>query len=237
MVINDFRLFLWIGFILTMTFGIYASLSERVKDRRLRLPEGSYNEPLSEEQFRQEQVTTTPSSRPTAHLLSPRFEHIIPHPQHAEGSGSGSGSYFPVPNAGTPSPTTPRSPYTNSAMTRDSSSRPFLVRHVPHSPPAQSELVSRQRSHSHSRSFGHIHHRAVPRSLPAYQQSPPLIVPKKEIGRLSPIPQDMRPEPPYSAPEVATTSRTMTQKHITCPICMLTFGRVELLQAHLDVHK
>ena len=234
MIISIFRLFLWIGVLQTMTFSIYASLSERMKDRRLRLPEGSYNEPMSEEQFRQEQVVTSPSSRPTAHLLSPRFEHIISHPQHAEASGSG--SYFPGPNAGSPSPTTPRSPYTNSAMARDSNSRPFLSRHVPHSPPAHSEF-GRQRSHSHSKSIGQLQYRAVPRSLPAYQQSPPLIIQKKEVGKLSPIPQNIRPEPPYSAPEVVTTSRTTIQKQITCPICMLTFGRVDLLQAHLDIHK
>lgn len=207
---------------LNMDFS-YASLSERLKNKRMRLPPQDFH-PMQQQQ--PSGITGdgphTPSSRPTAHLMSPRLDNT------REGGNQG-GSYFPEMNAGMPSPTTPVSPYTHVSMNRDASSRPFLMRHVPHSPPAYLEQAARTRSHS----FG----RTMPRSSPAYQQSPPMIVPKKHHP-LSPVPANLRPEPPLSAPEVATVSRTTQKpKQIMCPICKLIFGKVEGLQAHLDVHK
>ena len=165
------------------------------------------------------------NSRPTAHLLSPRYDESRP----AESSNS----YFPSGSTSQPqrqsqqqqlhaspqSPSTPRSPYTHSTMARDADTRPFLTRHVTHHSPSNSMNQGGMLSPS-----------VAPMHSPAYQQSPPQIVTRR---RLPSSPASIQ-RPIRSAPEVATNA---APKQIVCPICMLHFSRVELLQAHLNIHR
>lgn len=173
----------------------------------------SSNKPTKISYPRLEEDEMSPNSRPTAHLLSPRSENR---------PGESSGSYFPSNNPGSQQhqqgphgPSTPRSPYTHSTMARDANTRPFLTRHVT--------------SASASAIQGVMLPPSVPMRSPAYQQSPPQIVQKKQSPS-SPAPlQQIR-----SAPEVVMNN---PPRQIICPICMLHFSRVDLLQSHLNVHR
>jgi len=201
-------IYLHIFFLFCLITSIAASPTQNKKNTRSshpRLEEGAMTAPPS-----------FGSSRPTAHLLSPRSD---------DRPGENSGSYFPSDSGrplqqqqGPQSPSAPRSPYTHSTMARDANTRPFLAKHVT-SASASGVMIQGQ---------GGMLSPSVPMYSPAYQQSPPQIVQRRVPSSPSGIQRPIR-----SAPEVVMNP----PRQIVCPLCMLHFSRVDLLQAHLNVHR